>query len=100
MDRDKLKEALERVRPRWVHGPDGLQTDVPALVIAAARAVVEAPEAWWCEEHNAPSVWHDGSEPSLGREPWCFAYDMTGHQIPDQQPCRMVVVYLVPKEEV
>jgi hypothetical protein len=52
-----------------------------SLVLAVARAVVEAPEIQWCEEHDPLRF--------AGNTPGC----------PDLPDCRLVRVFLVPAEE-
>ena len=78
VDRTRLKEAIAGVlgwnideAPNW---PAQVRDEHNA-VIAAARAVAEAPQIWWCETHNAEGVG--------------YPYDL----------CRMLRVFLVPAEE-
>jgi hypothetical protein len=59
--------------------------------IAAARAVVEAPEVWWCEIHG---IGEERSNQFTSRT--CCA---TIHPAPSREPCRMIRVFLVPAEE-
>jgi hypothetical protein len=94
VDRTRTEEAL-----RFVEG-DLASVGVrfsPAhaaqdeVLVNAARAVVEAPEIGWCEEHDAqdaglPDDWLD--------------YCWHGFYLTQDTPmCRMVRVFLVPAEE-
>lgn len=51
--------------------------------------VLEGAKIWWCEAHNRPSLWIDGSRPTFDREPFCDAYL-------NDASCRMVEKLLVP----
>jgi hypothetical protein len=84
VDRSKVEEVLARYddaasESRWRDGSLG------AVLIAAARAVVEAPEVWFCLEHRA----EEAADEEIGV---CWAYA-------GSEPCRMVRVFLVPAEE-
>jgi transposase len=89
VDRTKLKEALKvPARPVTERGLEGLYAlplEVIDLRTAAARAVAEAPEIWWCDEHAHPAA------PEVED---ALAYSMNRIK-----PCRMVRKFLVPAEE-
>jgi hypothetical protein len=93
VDRTVLKEAVV-----WF---DGQPKRWPEewLIAEAARAVVEAPEVWWCETHNAEGIEnHGGESDECWRVVWVDRHEKQGVGWP-YNLCRMVVVYLVPKEQ-
>jgi hypothetical protein len=95
VDRTRLADTVrsaESFRDRVVHEFPPMVLD---QLIAAARAVVEAPEMRWCEIHGDWSPTWDGSDvpPSLCR----WAHHVLNDS-PDK-PCRVVRVFLVPAEE-
>jgi hypothetical protein len=95
VDRTRLAEALERAFAPVFHlSVSGAEPEVEArglgagdigLLAAAARAVVEAPEMWFCLEHRA----EEATDEEIGV---CWLYG-------GFTSCRMVKVFLVPAEE-
>ena len=89
VDRTRLKEALD------AYTVIDRKSDVPAppqelTLRVAVRAVVEAPEIWWCENHETgPCAPHDAE----------IAHCFTGHAMNGEDTCRMVRVFLVPAED-
>jgi hypothetical protein len=88
VDRTRLKEALDwlAMDGLYVIQEKGDRVEINPI-IAAARAVVEAPEVLWCEEHR-----RDASLVPNG-EIWCA----TGVDRADR--CAVARVFLVPAEE-
>ena len=86
---DRLREALA--------GWDGMDIDEglePERTFAtAARVLVDAPEVWWCEVHEASAPDWIVLSP-LGPKCWRYVGVHTVDELPDQ-PCRMVPRLLV-----
>jgi hypothetical protein len=88
-DRSVLREAV-----RGLH--DGfwfLPSRIKEPLVAAARAVVEAPEAEYCKKHRSLRA------PGLRNE-CTWGADARRSGFNDYEDCRMVVVYLVPAEKI
>ena len=91
VDRTRPKEALEEESQE----PD-YERHAPEALLAAARAVAEAPEILWCDEHRAELLSTDRDS----GEQFCWKHDMKF--LPSMGPysaCRMVRKFLVPAEE-
>jgi hypothetical protein len=80
MDREVLKQVVAYLDGELVDLP---VEDTDVVLLAAARAVVEAPEVWWCKTHD------EGCHSPITCRTGVFR----------MESCRMVVVYLVPKEQ-
>jgi hypothetical protein len=84
VDRTRLEGALDRFLAREPEIAFDLHDEL-RVIVAAARAVVEASEILWCEEHAHPAP------PEVED---ALAYSMNRIK-----PCRMVRWFLVPAEE-
>jgi hypothetical protein len=94
VDRTRLSEAVVEA-VGFYDGVEEAMPDAFRVLVAAVRAVVEAPEMRWCEIHGDWSPTWDGSDvpPSLCR--WAH------HVLKDSpdKPCHLVTMFLVPSEE-
>jgi hypothetical protein len=87
VDRTRLKEALDRFLAREPEIAFDLHDEL-RVIVAAARAVVEAPEWEVCEVHGSKASGHPSA---------CVYAVVVG--IDAIRNCRMVRVFLVPAEE-
>ena len=103
-DREKLRHAVNWVTAMVATAPPGalglISEGHMNHVVAAARAVLEAPEITWCEKHDAP-LWpetatHVGPQSNLHRDHCWFTADGDRNQM---APCRMTRAFLVPSQE-
>ena len=85
-DRERLREAIADVRDL----SDGSEPDTLHVLVAAARAVLEAPEVWWCEVHE------QAGRPGA---PFCIMVSyLRVRRVSVAESCRMVRVFLVPSQ--
>jgi hypothetical protein len=90
VDRTRLEKAtVEAVG--FYDGVEEAMPDAFRVLVAAARAVVEAPEMWYCEKHKHLAV------PGVHDRCGFVELQAWARGLPKQ--CRMVRVFLVPAEE-
>lgn len=94
VDRSVLEQVLAYLDGELVDLP---VEDTDVVLLAVLRAVDEAPEVEVCVEHGALDDWWEFEDRYEERAGYCAVavggeWDLTEH-------CRMVVVYLVPKEQ-